>query len=89
MIRLHHFRGEEFFLNCDLVESIQSTPDTVLTLFDGRKMVVAETAEQVVELIRLSGLRSCGRPMRFARAEPAWLPSPVASKTDSRGGRPC
>jgi flagellar protein FlbD len=52
MIRLHHFRGEEFFLNCDLVESIQSTPDTVLTLFDGRKMVVAETAEQVVELIR-------------------------------------
>ena len=53
MIRLHHFRGEEYFLNCDLVESVQSTPDTVLTLFDGRKMVVAETAEQVVDLIRL------------------------------------
>lgn len=51
MIKLHHFRGEEFFLNCDLIESVQSTPDTVLTLFDGRKMVVAEPAEQVVDLI--------------------------------------
>jgi flagellar protein FlbD len=52
MIQLHRFRGEEFYLNCDLVESIETTPDTVLTLFDGRKMVIAESAEDVVELIR-------------------------------------
>lgn len=53
MIRLHRFRGEEFFLNCDLIESVESTPDTVLTLFDGRKIVVADRAEDVVESIRM------------------------------------
>jgi flagellar protein FlbD len=51
MIRLHRFRGEEFFLNADLVESVENTPDTVLTLFDGRKIVVHESAEEVAELI--------------------------------------
>ncbi len=51
MIRLHRIRGEEFFLNADLVESVENTPDTVLTLFDGRKIVVHESAEEVAELI--------------------------------------
>jgi flagellar protein FlbD len=52
MIKLHRIRGEEFFLNADLVESVASTPDTVVTLFDGRKVVVAESAEEVVDRIR-------------------------------------
>jgi flagellar protein FlbD len=51
MIKLHRIRGEEFFLNADLVESVENTPDTVLTLFDGRKIVVSESAEEVSELI--------------------------------------
>lgn len=53
MIKLHRIRGEEFFLNADLVESVENTPDTVLTLFDGRKIVVHETAEEVAEIITL------------------------------------
>ena len=52
MIKLHRIRGEEFFLNADLVESVASTPDTVVTLFDGRKVVVGESAEEVVDRIR-------------------------------------
>ena len=53
MIRLHRIRGEEFFLNADLIESVESTPDTVLTLFDGRKIVVHESAQEVAETITL------------------------------------
>ncbi len=52
MIRLHRIRGEEMFLNADLIESVQATPDTVITLVDGRKLVVQETPEEVVDAIR-------------------------------------
>ncbi len=52
MIRLHRIRGEEMFLNADLIESVQATPDTVVTLVDGRKLVVRETPEEVVDAIR-------------------------------------
>lgn len=39
------------FLNADLVESIEATPDTVLTLVDGRRIVVADTPEEVADRI--------------------------------------
>jgi flagellar protein FlbD len=44
------------FLNTDLIESIEATPDTVVTLVDGRKFVVAETPEEVVS--RTVGFRA-------------------------------
>ena len=40
------------YLNADLMESIQATPDTVITMVDGRKLVVAESADEVVDRIR-------------------------------------
>ena len=40
------------FLNADLIESVQATPDTVITLVDGRKLVVQETPDEVVDAIR-------------------------------------
>ncbi len=51
MIRLHRIRGEEMFLNADLIESMEVTPDTVLTLIDGRKMVIADDPNVVVDEI--------------------------------------
>jgi flagellar protein FlbD len=51
MIAVHRLRGEPMFLNADLVESIEATPDTVLTLVDGRRIVVADTPEEVAERI--------------------------------------
>lgn len=53
MILVHRLRGEPMFINEDLIESIESTPDTVLTLVDGRKIVVADAPELVVERARL------------------------------------
>jgi len=51
MIKLHHLRGEEFYLNADLIESVEATPDTIITLFDGRKIVVAEATSDVIDEI--------------------------------------
>lgn len=53
MILVHRLKGEPMFLNADLIESIEARPDTVVTLVDGRKTVVAETPEEVVDRIRL------------------------------------
>lgn len=51
MIAVHRLRGEPMFLNADLIESIEATPDTVLTLVDGRRIVVADDPEVVADRI--------------------------------------
>lgn len=38
-------------LNSDLIEHIESTPDTVVTLTNGKRWVVRESVEEVVERI--------------------------------------
>ena len=51
MIRLTRLNGSEVFLNADLVATVESHHDTVVTLVDGKTYVVLESAEQVVERI--------------------------------------
>ncbi|MEJ5944065.1 flagellar FlbD family protein [Pseudokineococcus basanitobsidens] len=48
MIILTRLAGSRFAVNPDLLERVESTPDTVLTLLDGTKYVVAEPVEDVV-----------------------------------------
>ena len=51
MIRLTRLNGSEVFLNADLVATVESHHDTVVTLVDGKTYVVLESAEQVVDRI--------------------------------------
>ena len=51
MIVLHRLKGEDFFLNADLVESVEEMPDTVVTLVDGRRIVVSDTADVIAKRI--------------------------------------
>ena len=52
MITLTRFSGSVFALNSDLIERVDSTPDTVITLVDGTKYVVTEDLQEVVAAIR-------------------------------------
>jgi flagellar protein FlbD len=52
MIILTRLNGERFALNPDLLERVDSTPDTVLTLLGGTKYVVSETLEAVIDRVR-------------------------------------
>ncbi len=52
MIILTRLGGLEMAVNPDLIERAESTPDTVITMVDGHKLVVAESVEQVVERVR-------------------------------------
>ena len=51
MIRLTRLNGSEMYLNADLVATVESHHDTVVTLVDGKTYVVVETADQVVAQI--------------------------------------
>lgn len=51
MIRLTRLNGSEMFLNADLVATVESHHDTVVTLVDGRTYVVAERADEVVAAV--------------------------------------
>ena len=54
MIRLHRLsaRAEVFYLNPDLIISIDSTPDTVLTLTTHQKVLVSDSPETVIAAIQ-------------------------------------
>ena len=49
MISLTRLTGAQFALNPDLVERVDCTPDTVITLVDGTKYLVAESLTEVVD----------------------------------------
>ena len=51
MILVTRLNGKEYYINPHLVEFIEETPDTVVTLTTGKKVVVEEHASQVVEKI--------------------------------------
>ena len=54
MITLHRLGHavEAFHLNPDLIMTVEATPDTVITLTSGSKIVVAEPPERVVADVR-------------------------------------
>ena len=48
MVPLHRLNGGALHLSADLIATVEEHHDTVVTLVDGKCLVVAETAEQVV-----------------------------------------
>lgn len=52
MITLTRLSGSVFVLNSDLIERIDQTPDSVVTLIDGKKYVVTESLEQIIDRVR-------------------------------------
>lgn len=50
MIKLTKLNGSEFYLNCDLIETIQENPDTTIHLTTGPLYIVKESAQEVLRL---------------------------------------
>ena len=51
MIEVTRLNKKKLVLNSDLIESMEATPHTVLTLTGGNKYVVAETTEELIRKI--------------------------------------
>lgn len=52
MIKLTRFNGATFYLNATHIETVEATPDTVITLFNDRKYIVKEAADEVAQRVR-------------------------------------
>lgn len=49
MIEVTRLNGTIFFVNPDLIFTLEATPDTVITLTNGEKLVVKETPEELID----------------------------------------
>ncbi|WP_211745940.1 flagellar FlbD family protein [Paenibacillus sp. Marseille-Q4541] len=52
MIALSRLNGEPMFLNALLIETVEETPDTYITLITGKRLIVLEKAEEVISKIK-------------------------------------
>ncbi len=51
MIALRRLNNQPIMVNPDLIESLEATPDTVVTLTSGNKLIVRDTMDEVRERI--------------------------------------
>jgi flagellar protein FlbD len=70
--------GLPIAVNPDLIERAEHTPDTVITLVDGHKLVVEEPLEDVVSLVRSWRASVAAAAITLARC----APDPNAHGTD-------
>lgn len=52
MIEVTKLNGEKITLNSDLIEVVEETPDTVITLTTGRKIIVKESRQDVKNIVK-------------------------------------
>jgi flagellar protein FlbD len=53
MIHLTRLNHSHVVLNCDLIEQIETTPDTVVSMTTGQKIMVLESIEEIIHRVRL------------------------------------
>ncbi|MCB1141367.1 MAG: flagellar FlbD family protein [Leptospiraceae bacterium] len=51
MIIVHRLNNSEFIINANQIETVESTPDTVITLVNDKKLIVKESIEEVLNAV--------------------------------------
>jgi flagellar protein FlbD len=49
MIFLTRSNGAKFYINPELIQTVEETPDTIITLTNGKKIIVRDTSQEVAE----------------------------------------
>ncbi|RXT15121.1 flagellar FlbD family protein [Ammoniphilus sp. CFH 90114] len=72
MIQLTRLNNSTYFLNPFLIETVEETPDTIISLTNGKKFIVKEKAVDVIlsmkefyreiHVLKLIGIRDTGGP---------------------------
>ena len=53
MIEVTKLSGQKILVNPDLLEIVEETPDTVVTLTTGKKIIVKESRQEIKNLVKL------------------------------------
>jgi flagellar protein FlbD len=67
MIKLTKLDGDVIYINPDLIETIEETPDTHITLMNGNRYLVLEKARGVVDRIVIFKARIIHRAETYQR----------------------
>lgn len=51
MVEVTRLNGKKFIINAELIETMEETPDTVITIRDGKKFIVCESVSDLVKKI--------------------------------------
>ena len=54
MIEVTKINGSKLLVNTNLIETVEETPDTVITLTDGKKIIIKESRHEVKNLVKLT-----------------------------------
>ena len=52
LIEVTKLNDEKILVNSDLIEIVETTPDTVVTLSTGRKLIVKESRQEIGNLVK-------------------------------------
>ncbi len=52
MIDITRVNGTTLMINADLIESVEETPDTVITLTTGKKIIAKESRQEIKNLVK-------------------------------------
>ncbi|MGH2353505.1 MAG: flagellar FlbD family protein [Chloroflexota bacterium] len=83
MIQVTRFGGKPIYLNSDLVETIESAPDTTLLLTTGRRVIVRESAEEVVRRVVAFRRQIMAPPALITHAAGPANPTDIAETAES------
>ncbi len=66
MIKVTRLDNSNLVINANMIESVETTPDTVVNLLTGKKIVVKESVEEIidrmVDYLRRTGLQRIVTP---------------------------
>ncbi|NLM14016.1 MAG: flagellar FlbD family protein [Epulopiscium sp.] len=51
MIKVTRLNDTQIVINAELIEFVEETPDTVITMTTGRKIVVKETVDEIIDIV--------------------------------------
>lgn len=70
MIKVTRINDSDLVINADLIESVEAHPDTIISLTTGKKIVVKETPEEIIEKVAAFRRLSDGRGIIPAAVTP-------------------
>ena len=68
MIKLSRINGAEVTVNAELIETVDAAPDTIISLTTGKKLMVVESVDQVMEKV-LAYRRALATPSLGLKAD--------------------
>jgi flagellar protein FlbD len=66
MVKVTRLNNSELVVNAEMIEFVEATPDTIISLLSGKKLMVAESVDTVIERV-IEYRKNCNQPLFSSR----------------------